>query len=182
MELSWFLLTSANLSQAAWGAVQSGGSSLYVKSYELGVLFLPSRLKTTRRIFSCTPNHSLLGVDDDDNDDDDDDEDNDNVVDDVNDDVEAEHRIDASSDNLCRSGQKRHGPSLSSSGTKSRRRKTIFTKCIITQDPQGDSRQCAHFAVPFAIPAIHYSPKDEPWVWDRTQVYPDYFGRTFQTS
>ena len=170
-------MTSANLSQAAWGAVQSGGSSLYAKSYELGVLFLPLRLKTTRRIFSCTPNHSLLGVDGDGDDDDDD-----NVVGDVHEDVEGEHRIDASSDNSCQSVQKRHRSSLSSSGTKSKRRKTIFTKCIISQDPQGDSRECANFAVPFAIPAIHYSPKDEPWVWDRTQVYPDYFGRTFQTS
>eukprot|EP01035_Chromulina_nebulosa_P050527 gene50527-68714_t len=63
LHLSWFLLTSANLSQAAWGAVQSGGSTLYVKSYELGVLYLPSRVKTMTRRFSCTPLHGLLGVD-----------------------------------------------------------------------------------------------------------------------
>ena len=63
MHLSWFLLTSANLSQAAWGVVQSGGSTLYIKSYELGVLYLPSRVKTTARRFSCTPWHELLGTD-----------------------------------------------------------------------------------------------------------------------
>ena len=37
--LAWMLLTSANLSKAAWGAVVGGGQ-LRVRSYELGVLFV----------------------------------------------------------------------------------------------------------------------------------------------
>lgn len=40
--LAWALLTSSNLSQAAWGALEKNGSQLYIKSYEVGVLFLPS--------------------------------------------------------------------------------------------------------------------------------------------
>lgn len=51
--LAWFLLTSANLSKAAWGALQKNNSQLMIRSYELGVLFLPSVLKNTCG-FSCT--------------------------------------------------------------------------------------------------------------------------------
>lgn len=40
-KLGWFLLTSANLSKAAWGAYEKNYSQLMVRSYELGVLFFP---------------------------------------------------------------------------------------------------------------------------------------------
>ncbi|VDI74315.1 tyrosyl-DNA phosphodiesterase 1 [Mytilus galloprovincialis] len=40
-EVAWFLVTSANLSKAAWGALEKKGSQLMIRSYELGVLFLP---------------------------------------------------------------------------------------------------------------------------------------------
>ncbi|KAJ4838737.1 tyrosyl-DNA phosphodiesterase 1 [Turnera subulata] len=52
--LAWFLLTSANLSKAAWGALQKNNSQLMIRSYELGVLFLPSAKKTPGSRFSCT--------------------------------------------------------------------------------------------------------------------------------
>ncbi|PSN34604.1 putative tyrosyl-DNA phosphodiesterase [Blattella germanica] len=47
--LSWFHLTSANLSKAAWGKIQeakgkNGTTGLYIMSYEAGVLFLPKLL------------------------------------------------------------------------------------------------------------------------------------------
>ncbi|XP_067680530.1 tyrosyl-DNA phosphodiesterase 1-like isoform X2 [Haliotis asinina] len=41
-EISWFLVTSANLSKAAWGAFEKNGSQLMIRSYEIGVLFLPT--------------------------------------------------------------------------------------------------------------------------------------------
>ncbi|NXO03905.1 TYDP1 phosphodiesterase, partial [Rhinopomastus cyanomelas] len=41
-KIAWFLVTSANLSKAAWGALEKNGSQLMIRSYELGVLFLPS--------------------------------------------------------------------------------------------------------------------------------------------
>jgi hypothetical protein len=63
IELSWFVLTSANLSQAAWGVHEKGVSQIYVKSFEMGVLFLPNKVKTLSRSFSCTPYHPLLGID-----------------------------------------------------------------------------------------------------------------------
>jgi len=40
-EISWFLLTSANLSKAAWGTLQKQGKQLMIRNYELGVLLLP---------------------------------------------------------------------------------------------------------------------------------------------
>nr|XP_056707143.1 tyrosyl-DNA phosphodiesterase 1 [Euleptes europaea] len=41
-KIAWFLVTSANLSKAAWGAFEKNGAQLMIRSYELGVLFLPS--------------------------------------------------------------------------------------------------------------------------------------------
>lgn len=61
IQLNWFLLTSANLSQAAWGVAEKNDTQLYIKSYEIGVLFLPRKIQTLTRIFSCTPNHKILG-------------------------------------------------------------------------------------------------------------------------
>ncbi|CAJ1925113.1 unnamed protein product [Sphenostylis stenocarpa] len=56
---SWFLLTSANLSKAAWGALQKNNTQLMIRSYELGVLFLPSSFKRRGSVFSCTSNVAL---------------------------------------------------------------------------------------------------------------------------
>jgi len=38
-----FCIHSANLSKAAWGALEKNGSQLMIRSYELGVLFLPEQ-------------------------------------------------------------------------------------------------------------------------------------------
>lgn len=40
--ICFICLHSANLSKAAWGALEKNGSQLMIRSYELGVLFLPS--------------------------------------------------------------------------------------------------------------------------------------------
>ncbi|RYH30366.1 hypothetical protein EON65_05415 [archaeon] len=61
VHLSWFFLTSSNMSQAAFGVFQSNDSQLYIKSYEMGVLYLPNKLKTVHRTFTCTPSHPILG-------------------------------------------------------------------------------------------------------------------------
>jgi len=57
--IPWFLLTSANLSKPAWGEWQNnkwGGTSFFMRSYELGVLFLPSTLQNVLALsFTCTP-------------------------------------------------------------------------------------------------------------------------------
>ena len=36
------MLTSANLSKAAWGSVNAGGNNCTIMSYEAGVVWLPS--------------------------------------------------------------------------------------------------------------------------------------------
>lgn len=43
--LDWAILTSANLSKAAWGAHQKNDTQFMIRSYELGVLFLPQLLE-----------------------------------------------------------------------------------------------------------------------------------------
>jgi hypothetical protein len=42
-ELQFLLMTSCNLSKAAWGELQKKDSQLCIRSWELGVLLLPSR-------------------------------------------------------------------------------------------------------------------------------------------
>ena len=37
----YFIITSSNLSKAAWGQLQKQGTQLFIRSYEAGVLFLP---------------------------------------------------------------------------------------------------------------------------------------------
>ncbi|XP_040598573.1 tyrosyl-DNA phosphodiesterase 1 isoform X2 [Mesocricetus auratus] len=61
-KLAWFLVTSANLSKAAWGTLEKNGTQLMIRSYELGVLFLPSafgldtfRVKQKFFSSSCEP-------------------------------------------------------------------------------------------------------------------------------
>jgi len=41
-ELAWVLLTSSNMSKAAWGTLQKSNTQLAVRNFEVGVLFLPS--------------------------------------------------------------------------------------------------------------------------------------------
>ncbi|XP_045107074.1 tyrosyl-DNA phosphodiesterase 1-like isoform X2 [Portunus trituberculatus] len=53
----YLLLTSANLSKAAWGEEQKGATQLFIRSYELGVLLLPKFI-TGGRVFDLTPTGS----------------------------------------------------------------------------------------------------------------------------
>lgn len=41
------VFASANLSKAAWGALEKNNTQMMVRSYELGVLFLPSAFVRT---------------------------------------------------------------------------------------------------------------------------------------
>ncbi|XP_064007503.1 tyrosyl-DNA phosphodiesterase 1 [Pogoniulus pusillus] len=50
-KIAWFLVTSANLSKAAWGALEKNGTQLMIRSYELGVLFLPSAFGLDKAYF-----------------------------------------------------------------------------------------------------------------------------------
>ena len=50
-KLYWFLLTSANLSKAAWGKLEKKETQIFIMSYEIGVLFLPSFVSSNVNIF-----------------------------------------------------------------------------------------------------------------------------------
>lgn len=39
--IAWHLVTSANLSRAAWGDFQKNGTQLHIRHYELGILLYP---------------------------------------------------------------------------------------------------------------------------------------------
>ncbi|XP_062974016.1 tyrosyl-DNA phosphodiesterase 1 [Elgaria multicarinata webbii] len=55
-KIAWFLVTSANLSKAAWGAFEKNGTQLMIRSYELGVLFLPSEFGVDTGYFQVKEN------------------------------------------------------------------------------------------------------------------------------
>ena len=50
-KLYWFLLTSSNLSKAAWGKYEKNETQIHVMSYEIGVLFIPSIVSSVFLIF-----------------------------------------------------------------------------------------------------------------------------------
>ncbi|XP_056022716.1 tyrosyl-DNA phosphodiesterase 1-like isoform X3 [Ostrea edulis] len=52
-EAAWFLVTSSNLSKAAWGALEKKGSQLMIRSFEIGVLFVPQFLNG-KSVFKCS--------------------------------------------------------------------------------------------------------------------------------
>ncbi|KAK3595941.1 hypothetical protein CHS0354_032452 [Potamilus streckersoni] len=56
---AWFLVTSANLSKAAWGALEKKGTQLMIRSYEIGVLFLP-KFFGDKELFDVSSNLELL--------------------------------------------------------------------------------------------------------------------------
>ncbi|XP_028398531.1 tyrosyl-DNA phosphodiesterase 1-like isoform X2 [Dendronephthya gigantea] len=55
---AWFIMTSANLSKAAWGALEKSGSQLMIRSYEIGVLFLPQDFDHSEKFFHLAKNHA----------------------------------------------------------------------------------------------------------------------------
>lgn len=62
-DLAWVLLASHNLSKAAWGSLQKKETQLMIRSYEMGVLFVPSAEQSFRSStycgFSCTDENRL---------------------------------------------------------------------------------------------------------------------------
>uniref|UniRef100_A0A8C3DBZ3 Tyrosyl-DNA phosphodiesterase 1 n=1 Tax=Corvus moneduloides TaxID=1196302 RepID=A0A8C3DBZ3_CORMO len=68
-KIAWFLVTSANLSKAAWGALEKNGSQLMIRSYELGVLFLPSAFvyvedkRSSRDVWAIKPHTCHMHTD-----------------------------------------------------------------------------------------------------------------------
>ena len=55
-----FVSTSANLSKAAWGALEKNQSQLFIRSYELGVVFLPQHFAD---VASTAPSYFDLEID-----------------------------------------------------------------------------------------------------------------------
>ena len=57
----WVVLTSANMSKAAWGKLGKNQTQLNILSFEMGVLIRPELL-ANKIIFSATPEHQILGI------------------------------------------------------------------------------------------------------------------------
>lgn len=197
IHLEWFLLTSANLSQAAWGVSEKNNSQLYIKSFEIGVLFLPQRIVTTKRLFSCTPNHPILGL---------------KPVSSRKNQIQKRNNETLDNSSLKKEDTskekidldyeiKMNSQSLKSGRLK--RKETVFlmkknSNTTDIEDIEDEENQSAtvYFPIPFKVPPDPYiidpSPfggltsnetdwgkGDHPWVWDRNyDNLKDRFGRT----
>lgn len=49
---TWFLLTSANLSKAAWGVFEKDQTQLMIRSYEIGVLLIPDKPANCQAVYN----------------------------------------------------------------------------------------------------------------------------------
>ncbi|XP_041468540.1 LOW QUALITY PROTEIN: tyrosyl-DNA phosphodiesterase 1-like [Lytechinus variegatus] len=56
-EIAWFMVTSANLSKAAWGVFEKNGSQLMIRSYEIGVMMIPCSFDKTWKTFPLVDGH-----------------------------------------------------------------------------------------------------------------------------
>lgn len=175
VQLHWFLLTSANLSQAAWGKQERGGQVLYMKSYEMGVLFLPSwldRLQQQHGVgarekpFSCTPSHSVLGK----------------FVDPKKS-LTRNHELGRSE--LCK--KRKYGDAGGGGDETASSPRCIFIPSSTqpsnssSNAPSTSSTAPLSFSIPFAIPADKFSfeGSDYPWTWDKRRTVPDSNGNTW---
>ncbi|GAB4821749.1 hypothetical protein N2152v2_008795 [Parachlorella kessleri] len=65
-EVAWLLLSSHNLSKAAWGALKKDDTVLHILHFELGVLLLPgleaAYLASRHCGFTCTPDHPVVAA------------------------------------------------------------------------------------------------------------------------
>ena len=180
-ELHWFVLTSSNLSQAAWGKKQRNGHVLYIKSYEMGVLYLPSWLERQHQVygetakekkFSCTPLHPILGL---------------------YSSGDPEERVDIETDHPRETGKtkKRKISDICERGRK------CWSKIKFTTATCTDLKLCtpasvsssSHveevvFSIPFQIPCPRYTfvGTDTPWTWDKQYTAPDTNGNTWPMS
>ena len=57
--INWVFF-SANMSKAAWGAQEKKNSQLMIRSYELGVLFLPNMFSSTATSFGIAENFDSM--------------------------------------------------------------------------------------------------------------------------
>lgn len=57
-----YVCPSANLSKAAWGALEKNNTQIMVRSYELGVLYLPSAFVRTTHSSSVIKCPSAAGM------------------------------------------------------------------------------------------------------------------------
>lgn len=161
VELDWFVLTSSNLSGAAWGVLEKGGSQMHIRSYELGVLFLPSKLQTLHRVFSCTPQHAILGMDDN---------------------HESTVAVVAPISGTCSIAD------VTTTTTTTTTSRFVVSRYHISpeeeDEPEGngeafvaEGKQPVFFPVPFLLPSPVYdlscSRAARPWVWDMQHPHPD---------
>ena len=151
-EAAFVLVTSANLSAAAWGDLQKGGRQLAVRHYELGLLFTQQSLQ--RRLdrdsqqplqpaFSCTPDRP----------------------------VGAFTLPSASSSSSSQQPQ----PPL-------RRRAQLWLPLLSDSAGALAASESVYRVVcplPYSVTSAAYSSTDEPWAWDRDREEQDCRGATF---
>lgn len=154
-QIAWAMLTSHNLSRAAWGELQKNGTQIQVRSYEMGVLFLPSLEAAYRRhrhrAFSCLPSHGpghlprhfRFGLP-------------------TPRDAETSPTVNVLPEAQCL---------------------VEFETASASSEPKGEPQGAASvqrvpLPLPFALPPRPYLPEETPWMADAEQAGCDVLGRT----
>jgi len=154
-QLAWCLLTSSNLSQAAWGQIQHG-AQLAVSSFEIGVLYLPSQCRTTRRRFSLTPFHRLLGLD-----------------------LEDEPVAASSSSSSSSSSASSSSSSSSTTANSPSSHSSPSVRFLVSAHQRDDDVHALYFPMPFKLDSSPYSSETRPWTWDTAKQEKDNFGQEY---
>jgi tyrosyl-DNA phosphodiesterase-1 len=168
-QLAWLLVCSHNMSKAAWGTLQKGGAQLFVRSYELGVLLLPSLEAAYRshpqRGFSCTAPGGAAGAA-----------------------GAAGSRLQQGGASTEQAAAAAAGPSVAEHGAAGgAARGFVEFWSMAAQEGGEESKQqqqqqqqggvgssCTegpqvvrvHLPLPYQLPPERYAPGDTPWAWD----------------
>lgn len=155
-DVAYFLLGSHNLSKAAWGELQSNRTSLYIRSFELSVLILPSLeaeyRASSNRGFQCTTGAAA---------------------------PPAPRLLRCPADAL-------RAPPPAASGTAAAPRPTgglVFRAALQSGGSPADAdTTVVPLPIPYALPPPRYGGTDVPWVVDDAHTAVDIRGNTMEEA
>lgn len=120
-----------------------------MSSWELGVLFQPQKITRRHRVFSCTPDHPILGMAE-----------------------AAAPRAPVSADHFVLEYQ--HTPAVSHA-----KRRRIDGEAAVGDEPEIVDLEPVALPLPHQLPPRKYTADDVPWVWDRNYLDPDITGEVW---
>jgi len=171
VHLTWFMLSSHNLSKSAWGQLQKENSQYWIPSFEMGVLFLPQQFQPTIQERTNGENEEEKEVQI------------------IEDDEEEEREVEEFSLTPHHHVLGSHCLLPQTTSRSSSNHPIIFKAASNIQEMVDWERNLSPevqniivFPIPHEIPAQKYAMDDQPWVWDKSYLESDLFGETYQVG